>query len=665
MGINGRRVSTFALLDSASEISIINSDLAWELGLKGKPQTLTMNTLNYSSTVQSEIVSLSIRGIEVDAKPVRISRAWTRSDAFKCPAQPASINQMGHLRDLNIPCVFSDQIKILIGADVPKVHLQLEIREGDNDFEPIGINTPLGWCVMGPSIADPATYSVSVNSCTSSISSDDLLHQQVEQFWTVESMKSEKPVLSSDDSKALQILEETCCLIDSHYQVGMLWKDRNSSMPDNRFLALKRFRNLERRLLADSKLCFDYSKTLNGYIEKGFARKINDGECESCGRIWYLPHHAVRNQNKPGKTRVIFDAAATYRGVLLNNQLLTGPDLLNNMVGVLQRFRFGPIALVADVGAMYHQVRVTESDTDALRFLWKEDMTQGGDPSEYKMLVHIFGAADSACVANYCLKRSAIDNCALYSSVSVDAILNDFFMDDLLRALFSLDTSINLARDVVQILAKGGFHLTKFVSNSRELLSYFPKQELARPNLDLDLDELPLERALGLKWNVQSDEFVFTPVKKDVKPSKRGVLSAVSSVFDPCGFLAPFTFRAKCLMQDIWRSKVAWDDDVDGKHLDVWEGWQDELCQLRALRIPRHHLELSANVTEFELHIFCDASELGFGCVAYLRFMMSAGSWVNSFLAAKTRLASIKPFLTIPKLELEGAVLAVQLKDLR
>ena len=92
--------------------------------------------------------------------------------------------------------------------------------------------------------------------------------------------------------------------------------------------------------------------------------------------LWYLPHHPVLN--KPGKTRVVFDCAAKHKGTSLNNQLLTGPDLTNSIVGVLMRFREERVALSADIECMFHQIRVAPDDCDAFRFLcWPDgDLTQ-------------------------------------------------------------------------------------------------------------------------------------------------------------------------------------------------------------------------------------------------------------------------------------------------
>lgn len=84
---------------------------------------------------------------------------------------------------------------------------------------------------------------------------------------------------------------------------------------------------------------------------------------------WYIPHHPVFNPNKPCKTRIVFDCVASCQGIALNKEVAQGPDLTNKLAGVLLRFCKEPVALMADIEAMFHQVRVSERDRDASRFL--------------------------------------------------------------------------------------------------------------------------------------------------------------------------------------------------------------------------------------------------------------------------------------------------------
>ena len=153
-----------------------------------------------------------------------------------------------------------------------------------------------------------------------------------------------------------------------------------------------------------------YRTVMKEYIAKGYAPKLASEEAEDTGpRTWYLPHFPILNPNKPGKVRIVFDAAAEYGGTSLNNNLLQGPDCTNDLVGVLLRFRQDHTVIVADIESMFHQVKVREQDQDSSRFLWL-DGSSDERPDEYVMTALIFGATDSPFTANSMLKQTADDN---------------------------------------------------------------------------------------------------------------------------------------------------------------------------------------------------------------------------------------------------------------
>ena len=88
---------------------------------------------------------------------------------------------------------------------------------------------------------------------------------------------------------------------------------------------------LKKKLSREPMLHEKYTATVSDYIEKGYAKEIPHGA--TTDRTWYLPHHPVTNDNKPGKVREVFDSAAKFKGVSLNSKLLQGPDLTNSQVG--------------------------------------------------------------------------------------------------------------------------------------------------------------------------------------------------------------------------------------------------------------------------------------------------------------------------------------------
>ena len=244
---------------------------------------------------------------------------------------------------------------------------------------------------------------------------------------------------------------------------------------------------------------------------------------EPIGKTWWLPHHAVINPNKPGKVRVVFDAAAKFHGVSLNEAFLKGSDLLTSLVRVLIRFRQFPIAVSADIVKMYHQVRVPEEDCSALRFLWRNPGS-GDKIRTHQMKVQIFGAVSSPTICAYALRQAASDS---ESDVpfAVTQVINNFYVDNWLTSFKTLEQAINAADIMTRMLAKVGFELAQWGSSSRQVLHGRLKGDAA---IDLDLDQLPTERTLGLWWNSSTDEFNVRFKVESSGNTKREILRMVS-----------------------------------------------------------------------------------------------------------------------------------------
>ena len=147
---------------------------------------------------------------------------------------------------------------------------------------------------------------------------------------------------------------------------------------------------------------------------------------------WYLPHQPVINPNKPGKVRRVLNGAPKFHGTSLKKSLLTGPDLHQNLIHVLLRFRQHQFAASADIEGMFLQVGVQDRDHPSLRFLWREDPTR--NVVVYQYTRHIFGAKDSPTCANYALQRTARDNIGEQPEVT-KAILEHYYMDDYLGSV--------------------------------------------------------------------------------------------------------------------------------------------------------------------------------------------------------------------------------------
>ena len=315
---------------------------------------------------------------------------------------------------------------------------------------------------------------------------------------------------------------------------------------------------------------------------------------------------------------------------------------------------------MSDVEAMFHQVRVRPSDCDALRFLWWPDGNLDQPPEEFQMMVHLFGGASSPSCASFALRKTAEDNKAEFDPIAVGTVRRNFYVDDCLKSIDSDEKAIRLANQLRELLARGGFRLTKWVSNSREVINALPESERSSSVKDLDFAEPHLERALGVQWNVASDQFAFKISVKDKPATRRGILSVVSSVYDPLGFAAPFILQAKLILQDLCRKKLHWDDEIPEEDQQRWQTWLRELPKLEELAIDRCFKPTNlGEITSSQLHHFSDASQRGYGAVTYLRISDDRGKVHCSFVMGKSRLAPLKP-VTIPRMELSAAVVATR-----
>lgn len=116
----------------------------------------------------------------------------------------------------------------------------------------------------------------------------------------------------------------------------------------------------------------EYCKKIEDYLAKGYAEKVTEDEAErDSGRTWYLPHFAVKNINKPGKIRLVFDAAAKNSTMSLNDFLLKGPDLYPLLVARIWRFRERKVAFAGDIREMFHQIIIRKQDRSSQRFLFR------------------------------------------------------------------------------------------------------------------------------------------------------------------------------------------------------------------------------------------------------------------------------------------------------
>ncbi len=430
---------------------------------------------------------------------------------------------------------------------------------------------------------------------------------------------------------------------------------------ESRCQAVRRFLSFERSM--HSKGLFpEVQGVVREYLDQQHAEEVPEMDLEKPqDQVYYLPMHIVTKESSTTtKVRAVFDAsAATSTGISLNSTLVVGPTVHPPLLDVLIRFRRHRIAMVADVSRMYRAVRLTGTDKDLHRFVWRDD------PSEvlrdYRMTRLTFGVSASSFIANMCVKQNAIDLGSEYPNAAKQ-VQTSFYVDDYLGGADSPDEAEKLQEELHSLFHRGGFLLRKWNCSDPSVLSGIPPDlKDTRATVTLSGTD-QYTKTLGIDWNASTDQFrVNVPELVPVDcMTKRSLISDVAKTFDALGWFSPTIVKAKILLQMLWLEKIGWDDLVPEPILDQWSKWRQELPMLSEYHVPRCYYPKSVAITSFQLHGFSDASEKAYSGVVYLSMRDTKGMVHTSLVASKTRVAPIKP-LTIPRLELNGALVLAQL----
>lgn len=675
---NNKSMNTYALLDDASTVTLIDQNLADYLELDGLRQHLCIQWTNNQTKeqVDSRTVSFTISagngGKEFQLRHVRTIRE------LSLPTQTVDMDEMrkryAYIEN-NCDSLINAQPKILIGQDNWPLLISRKVISGPWNG-PALTKTLLGWVLHG-NICKEVIQSESGNSGVVCHISEgerkddlDILHDLVKEQWKIDwfGLEKHEKNMSREDIRAQDILNRTMKRIGDRFETGLLWKDEEIILPESKSNAMIRLHYTERKMDKDKDYGKIYCDKMEDFLNKKYIRKISNEEIEERhSKIWYLPHFGVVNPNKPNKLRIVFDASAKSNGFSLNDYLLSGPDLYNSLHTILLNFRIKRFAFTADIKEMFLQVKVRKEDCRAQRFLWR-GMDRNRDPDIYEVCVVFFGSSSGPCLAQEAKNRNAYDFKNDYPEVC-KAIVDEHYMDDYLGNADSIEEARKLIQDIIYVHSKGGFTICNWISNTEEILDNIDEKLKNQGQKRVEGDpEKSIERILGVFWNPREDTFVFQikfhKINKDIlenkrRPTKREILKVVMSVFDPLGFLTNILIQGKILLQDIWRSKLGWDDEVTDRLNEKWQFWLNDLKYILEFKIPRQYFSLNRISAEIQLHLFCDASEKSYATVAYLR-CLEGTDVQTAFVNAKARVTPLKP-VSIPRLELQAALMGARL----
>ncbi|GFV04346.1 integrase catalytic domain-containing protein [Trichonephila clavipes] len=228
-------------------------------------------------------------------------------------------------------------------------------------------------------------------------------------------------------------------------------------------------------------------------------------------------------------------------------------------------------------------------------------------------------------------------------------------MDDILSGESTLEGAKKLQTRLSQLLQRGGFELHKWVSNSPELLKDLSASSYV---FDKEFQDAPV-KTLGMLWDPKVDCLTYkVKISDKVNFSKRDVLSEIARLYDPLGLIGPIVTKAKIFIQELWKIKLDWREQLPPDAMEEWMNFYQKLAKVNNFKIPRCIL-LPATI-RIEIHGFSDASERAYAAVVYIKCFNESGQSQTRLLYSKSRVAPLKT-LTIPRLELSAALLLSRL----
>lgn len=652
----GQKYTYRALIDQGSQATFVTEDLVQTLGLKKMRISGVVSGLNEGKQLHTKyMVEVQLQSRYYTNFTIRVKAYILKNITTYLPQQSITVSNWPELEEItladpnyNTP----NKVQILLGAEVYSQIIEAGLMKSPSGI--IAQKTQLGWILSGDASRIPVKENkiISMHVC---MCENDLLRK----FWEVENevLTSERN-LTKDEQRCEDIYKKTTVRTDSgRYKVDLPFRENIDTPVDKcgftKDIAISRFLQLERKLNKNKEMKNEYTKVIKEYEELGHMQLTTENE-RNCV---YLPHHAViRDDKDTSKLRVVFDASAKgSKGQSLNDTLLTGPVIQDDLPTLILRWRQHKIALISDIVKMYRQILITEKHTNYQCIIWRDNENE--EFKVYKLLTVTFGTACAPFLAVRTLKQIAEEVADEYPQAA-EIIKSSFYMDDLMTGACTENEAKEIYEQVNKILEKAGFVLQKWSSNSDNLLNMIQQNKEQTQPFEIKLDRVI--KILGVSWDRDDDKFkISVNLPEPIQPiTKRRVLSDIARLFDPFGWLAPVIINAKVLIQKLWLCHAEWDEELPNNLLEDWLKFREQLQTLQNIKIDRW-IHTYADNDRIELVGFADASTKAYAAVIYLRVIQGNDVHVT-ILESKTKVAPLKQ-VSVPRLELCAAVLLAKL----
>lgn len=483
-----------------------------------------------------------------------------------------------------------------------------------------------------------------------------------------------------------------------HWDAAYPWKGDPATLPDNRRAVEATFLNTEKRLEKEPEWKAAYREQIHDMVSRGAAAKLTKDEIDSWkGTKWYISHLVAPNPHSTTTpVRIVWNSSQEFMGVSLNDLLYKGPDVLNQIRGVLLRFRSGLYAALGDVKKMYNSVWLKDKEVHLHRFLWRDRLE---DDIEVFAVVRVnIGDKPAGCIAQVAMRETA--NLPQFAAMVEERrfLVEDSYVDDILTSHDETKTLEKITKGVEEILKAGGFSLKPWIfsgqsgrseatanSSKSETVVSAPKT-LVLPNQMQDEES----KALGVGYEPETDKLrIMMSINFSKKRGKmrtgldlredevrsntpnpltrRVLLSQIAAFYDPIGLATPAKQKGVMLVRESYQeagkdnsTKDTWDDPLSPKLREASIRLFEEYVRLGHVRFERSLTPPGAIGRPVGV-TFSDGSEASYGAVLYLRWETQNGVVVR-LVESKAKLTPLNQKGDVIKAELCGAVFATRLK---
>jgi hypothetical protein len=444
------------------------------------------------------------------------------------------------------------------------------------------------------------------------------------------------------------------------------------TLSNNRKTGERRIKSVIRLLERRDRIAQLYSDMVHDWINKGVMIPTTIEEMNSHVSC-ELPHHGVRKETSTTtKLRVVIDGSAKDPGFAsVNEYLAPGPNILSDLTEILLRWRDYSYFIIADIEKAFLQIQLHHEDSHLLNFRWVENINNSWETTFYRFIRLPWGIVAAPFVLNAVIRYLYLEYAQSHpeSADLIEKLIKNTYMDDIFTPAESEEEAIQAAQISVQALKSGLFNVTKFRSFPGHLA------QVISPESGL----VPEYKVLGVRYFSGDD--ACAPGLDSIHEfdqlttlTKKQIAGIGARIFDPLGFLCPFTLLSKKIRQEleVQAPKLKWEHDVPKNVFDQFREYIQQSDLLKDLRFPRK--TWIGEKTDRKFFVFTDASGLALGAAIYC-VSQKDDKTQSSLVFAKSKILPInqrvdrttgeskvdnKPVL-INRLELTAALMGVRL----